>query len=262
MAGYGVAEETPAQDMELLARLPEPIVAALDEECTPTPEQVEQYAKDGHIIMRSILPPPLLEVLREAIAEHTYRRNPRTTPLAERNTYDRAFIQVGGMWAHGGLARAFTFSKRLASCAARLMGSAGALLHHDQALFKEAEGGFTPWHCAPPPLFPRSLAARLPPSARRSRESDAALAAPGDQQYWPLETNSSPTISAWIPLCDCPLPMGPLMFASGSHRWPSARDGTGLHDIRISDESESEIWRHVHESGCEVACDGLRLGDV
>ena len=34
--------------------------------------------------------------------------------------------------------------------------------------------------------------------------------------------------------------MGPLMFASGSHRWPSARDGTGLHDIRISDESESE----------------------
>ena len=165
MAGYGVAEETPAQDMELLARLPEPIVAALDEECTPTPEQVEQYAKDGHIIMRSILPPPLLEVLREAIAEHTYRRNPRTTPLAERNTYDRAFIQVGGMWAHGGLARAFTFSKRLASCAARLMGSAGALLHHDQALFKEAEGGFTPWHCAPPPLFPRSLAARLPSSA-------------------------------------------------------------------------------------------------
>ena len=45
MAGYGVAEETPAQDMELLARLPEPIVAALDEECTPTPEQVEQFAK-------------------------------------------------------------------------------------------------------------------------------------------------------------------------------------------------------------------------
>jgi len=158
-----------------------------------------------------------------------YAGNPRVLPLSERTTYDRAFIQVGGMWAHGGVAKAFTFSKRLASAAAGLMGADGALLHHDQALFKEAGGGFTPWHC--------------------------------DQQYWPLErSGGAPTISAWIPLADCPIGMGPLMFAQGSHRWQPT--GEGLQDIRISDESEQAVWAHVEKTGATVSSEPLLLGDV
>ena len=149
MAGYGAEGEhgEEAQDLALLESLPPSVVAALNEPFQPAPEQREAFERDGFCLVKQLLPPLLLQTLREAIAAHTYRRNPRTLPLSERNTYDRAFIQVGGMWQHGGCAKALTFSKRLASTAAGLMGTNGALLHHDQALFKEPGGGHTPWHC-------------------------------------------------------------------------------------------------------------------
>lgn len=148
MAGYGSdGEHGEADDLQLLNSLPPAIVAALNEPFSVTEQQRQAFAHDGFYLCKQLLPPLLLQALREAIAAHTYARNPRTTPLSERNTYDRAFIQVGGMWQHGGCAKALTFSKRLASTAAGLMGTKGALLHHDQALFKEPSGGHTPWHC-------------------------------------------------------------------------------------------------------------------
>ena len=160
MAGYGsFGDHGNADDLVLLSSLPPPIVEALEKPFHVTPEQRASFSRDGFYIYRQLLPPLLVQSLREAIAAHTYARNPRTLPLSDRNTYDRAFIQVGAMWSHGGAAQAFTFSKRLASAAAGLMGANGALLHHDQALFKEPGGGHTPWHC--------------------------------DQQYWPLEASSS-----------------------------------------------------------------------
>ena len=58
----------------------------------------------------------------------------------------------------------------------------GVRMYHDQALYKEAGGGITPWHA--------------------------------DQYYWPLETDK--TITAWIPLQATPLEMGPLEFSAGS----------------------------------------------
>ena len=60
----------------------------------------------------------------------------------------------------------------------------GVRLYHDQALFKEAEGGITPWHA--------------------------------DQYYWPLST--SKTITDLIPLQATPLEMGPLEFSAGSQQ--------------------------------------------
>jgi len=60
----------------------------------------------------------------------------------------------------------------------------GVRIYHDQALFKEPGGGFTPWHA--------------------------------DQYYWPLETDK--TITAWMPLQSIPLTMGPLEFSAGRHR--------------------------------------------
>jgi hypothetical protein len=72
--------------------------------------------------------------------------------------------------------------------------------------------------------------------------------------------DGTPTISAWIPLCDCPLEMGPMMFAVGSHRL--APQGTGLQAIRISDESESAVWEHVRRENCPVVTEAMQLGDV
>ena len=63
------------------------------------------------------------------------------------------------------------------------MGVDGVRLYHDQALYKEPGGGFTPWH--------------------------------QDQTYWPLDTTH--TITMWMPLLDIPPNVGSMRFASGSH---------------------------------------------
>ena len=42
-------------------------------------------------------------------------------PLEERDTYGKAFIQVGNLWEKSELARQFSFSKRMARIAAELM---------------------------------------------------------------------------------------------------------------------------------------------
>jgi ectoine hydroxylase-related dioxygenase (phytanoyl-CoA dioxygenase family) len=56
-------------------------------------------------------------------------------------------------------------------------------MYHDQALFKEAGGGPTPWH--------------------------------QDQFYWPLDC---PTVTMWMALVDADSGMGTMRFASGSQR--------------------------------------------
>jgi ectoine hydroxylase-related dioxygenase (phytanoyl-CoA dioxygenase family) len=94
-------------------------------------------------------------------------------------------------------------SKRLAKLAADLMQVDGVRLYHDQALFKEAQGGYTPWHV--------------------------------DQFYWPLSNNN--TITLWIPLQAVSANMGPLAFAAGSHHAMPEQAA----DLGISDKSEQML---------------------
>jgi ectoine hydroxylase-related dioxygenase (phytanoyl-CoA dioxygenase family) len=105
--------------------------------------------------------------------------------------------------------RKFVLARRFAQIAARLVGAQGIRLFHDQALFKEGSGGFTPWH--------------------------------QDQYYWPLDTHQ--TITMWMPLIDVTPDMGPMTFVSGSYH-----EGY-LAPIAISDESEHYFDRLVRERG-------------
>jgi hypothetical protein len=232
--GYAVSAEEETDYLRnyragsLNVELPEAVAAALNEPFPVTQAMVEQYQRDGFIQIKGVLPRELLALLGEAVREHTMARNPmKGQPLDERVTYNKAFIQVGGIWRHGGLAQLFSFSRRLAGIAADLMQTTGTLLHHDQALFKEPGGGHTPWHC--------------------------------DQQYWPLDADSErPATSCWVPLVDVPLEMGPLEFAKGSH----LGERNEHHHMPISDDSEANIWKYVEEHGFEVVTQPFELGDV
>ena len=51
--------------------------------------------------------------------------------MADRDTYAKAFIQVGNLWQKGPAARRFTFSRRLAGIAAALLGTAGTVDDRD-----------------------------------------------------------------------------------------------------------------------------------
>ena len=102
-------------------------------------------------------------------------------------------------------------------------------MYHDQALYKEAGGGFTPWHT--------------------------------DRRYWPLETSAC--VTAWIPFHAVPMEQGPLSFAVGSQHLHEHRE------LHISQESEDKIQKMltlkdyaINETPFELGEVSFHLGDL
>lgn len=194
---------------------------ALDAHFELTEVQHQQFREEGFIKLKNVFDGPTLGRYGAEITRLTLSRAPKK-PLNERDTYGKAFIQVGSLWTMSDVARAFSFSRRLARIATELIDVAGVRLYHDQALYKEPGGGFTPWHC--------------------------------DQQYWPL--SSGKAVTAWVPFQAVPLDMGPLCFARGSHRKNIGRD------LAISDESEQLIRDAINREGVLESFEPYALGEV
>lgn len=195
----------------------------LDSRYELTDEQIQQFRRDGFIKLKQFYDNATLEHYAPILTDLTLQKNPnKDVPLTQRNTYGKAFIQVGNLWEMDQQARAFAFAKRAARAAAELMGVRGVRMWHDQSLYKEPSGGFTPWHA--------------------------------DEQYWPFDSPNCVTI--WIPLQQTPMEMGPLCFAAGSHLKRIGRE------LAISDESEKIIAQAVKQEGlCEVY-EPYDLGEV
>ncbi len=165
------------------------------------PEAVSAFDRDGHVLLRGLADPgevaAYLEVLRGAASQ----ASTESRPLAERDTYGRAFLQATNLWQSDAEVARFVLSPRFAGVAAQLLGVAAVRLYHDQALFKEPGGGHTPWH--------------------------------QDALYWPLEGRRCVTM--WMPLVDLDESMGTLSFASGSNNVGP------LSDESISDASDNHF---------------------
>ncbi len=184
-------------------------------------EQVAAYQRDGHILLDDVLPASNIPPYHDAIVRTVAERNTETRALKDRDTYGMAFLQTMNLWEYSDTVKEYVMAKRFARIAARLMGVERVRLYHDQALFKEAGGGITPWH--------------------------------QDQHYWPLATNK--TITMWMTLADISADMGTLRFASGSHV-----EGY-LGDIPISDESEAQLREFVERKGFTLQqADEMRAG--
>ena len=172
-------------------------------------DEIADFRRDGHILLRGVCSPAEIAAYRPIIVEATMRLNTQHVPLKQRTTYGKAFLQVTNIWEQDDGVKQFVFARRFAQIAAELLGVRGTRLYHDQALFKEGSGGFTPWH--------------------------------QDQYYWPLDTDR--TITMWMPLIDVTPEMGPMTFVSESHRVGH------LALLQISDESEHYFDRLVRERG-------------
>jgi ectoine hydroxylase-related dioxygenase (phytanoyl-CoA dioxygenase family) len=196
---------------------------ALDDPVRLDPGAAAAYAADGHALVRGLASPAeaaaYLPVIEAAALATAWDKR----PLAERDTYGRAFLQSFNLWRVDPAIARFVLSRRFARAAATLLGVDRVRLYHDQALCKEAGGGRTPWH--------------------------------QDQFYWPLDTDR--TITLWMPLVDVPGEVGSMTFATGSHRLGDLR---GRH---ISDESDAEFAALVAERGVPTFSYGaLRAGDA
>lgn len=194
----------------------------LEEPFALPPGAVGHFRAEGYVKLKHVLSPELLAFYGEAITRQVIRLNTLNKPMAERSTYERAFLQIMNLWTKDEACREFSFSRRLARIAAELMGVRGVRMYHDQALYKEAGGGFTPWHA--------------------------------DQYYWPLSNNNTCTV--WVPFQDTPLEMGPLAFAARSHRFEYGRD------LEISDESEARLQKMLEAQKFRYVEEAYELGEV
>ena len=187
-----------------------------------TPDQIEFYKKYKFIKLKDVLDIETLEYFNRVISLQVNEMNREQTVLEERSTYGKAFLQLFNLWRENALIKELVFSKRLAKIATDLMQIDGVRLYHDQALFKEAGGGITPWHA--------------------------------DQYYWPL--NSDKTVTAWIPLQATPLEMGPLEFSAGSHEIVEGRE------LEIGDESEVMIQKSLRATDYKHIIEPFDIGEV
>lgn len=194
----------------------------IDSEYRISPEQIARFRKDGYIKLKGVFSQETLDAYGREITRLILEQSKDTRPLEERNTYGKAFLQVINLWRHSDIVREFVFGRRLARIVTELLQTEGVRLYHDQALYKESGGGYTPWHM--------------------------------DQFYWPLATDRVAT--AWIPLHAVPVEQGPLMFSVGSQRIRTGRD------LEISDESERTMNERFKISNLPVNETPFDLGEV
>ena len=184
---------------------------------------VTQFRDEGHALVRGLASVDEVGAFRPAIEAAVREHSRETRPLEERDTYSKAFLQVTNLWRHDEAARRFVFSPRFARVAADLLGVEGVRLYHDQALFKEAGGGRTPFH--------------------------------QDQFYWPFDSDK--TITMWMPLVPVTSDIGSMSFAAGSHKLGY------LGEFAISDEGDAAFREVIAEREIPLVTHGaLAPGDA
>jgi ectoine hydroxylase-related dioxygenase (phytanoyl-CoA dioxygenase family) len=204
------------------ATLNQSIQEILDTPYALSQDQIDFYVKYQYIKLKQVFDVDTLQFFNEHISAQVDKMNQVTTALEDRTTYGKAFLQLFNLWTENELVKSFVFSKRIAKIAADLMQVDGVRLYHDQALFKEAGGGITPWHA--------------------------------DQYYWPL--SSDKTVTAWIPLQATPLEMGPLEFSAGSHAIVEGRE------LEIGDQSEEVLQKKLRVTDFQHIIEPFDVGEV
>jgi ectoine hydroxylase-related dioxygenase (phytanoyl-CoA dioxygenase family) len=202
--------------------IPNSIQEHLNDPYSLSQDQIDFYQKNRFIKLKEVLNKEALAFFNAVISEQVAQMNQEQTALEERTTYGKAFLQLFNLWLENPMVKELIFSKRIAKIASDLMQVNGVRLYHDQALFKEAGGGITPWHA--------------------------------DQYYWPLETDK--TVTAWIPLQETPLNMGPLEFSAGSHVIVEGRE------LEISDTSEELIEKKLRVTDFKHVIEPFDAGEI
>lgn len=197
---------------------------SLDDPRAPSADEKAAFDANGWTVVRGLCAPQEAAAYGDAIREATVAHNTESRPLAERDTYGKAFLQTMNLWRVDSRVARFTLACRFASMAAGLLGVEKVRLYHDQSLFKEPGGGHTPWH--------------------------------QDGSFWPLD--QSRTITMWMPLVDASAEMGTMSFADGSHRRGLIEKTPG-----ISDRTEVFFQKFIEGEGLHVGTAGaMRAGDA
>jgi ectoine hydroxylase-related dioxygenase (phytanoyl-CoA dioxygenase family) len=147
--------------------------------------EVAAFQADGAVLLRRLLEPAELELLRRGIDANLAHPSPRAK-VASSGDDPGYFLEDFCCWQENECYRQLIFRSAIGETGARLMRSATARLYHDHMLTKEpGTRARTPWH--------------------------------QDQPYYNIEGRQN--CSFWIPL-DAVAREATLEFVAGSHRGP------------------------------------------
>ncbi|HUP44187.1 MAG TPA: phytanoyl-CoA dioxygenase family protein [Thermoanaerobaculia bacterium] len=177
---------------------------------------------DGHAVIRGLIPSVEIAAWRPVIRRVVEEVSRHGDGQGRIDDYSKLFLQVTNVWRQDEEARRIVFDRRLAGAAARLLGVESVRLYHDQALFKPPGGARTPWH--------------------------------RDSYYWPLATDR--TVTIWLPLVDVTDEMGPVIFATGSHRLDDVPDAP------ISAETDAGFAALIAEKRIPSWSEPIAAGDA
>ncbi|MVO98866.1 phytanoyl-CoA dioxygenase family protein [Paenibacillus lutrae] len=156
----------------------------LEKEMILLPQQIEEYRSQGHLYVGQAASREDIAAVRPSITELVQACSRDVRPLAERDDFGKAFLQIINLWQKNEQVKKFVYARKFARMAADLMEVDGVRLYLDQVFFKEPGGGPTPWH--------------------------------QDGTYM-LRFRPDKLITLWMPLVDIPDEVGSLRFLSRAH---------------------------------------------
>ena len=100
-------------------------MTALSSEFAVSPEQVAAYRRDGHVTLRGVCSAEEVRACRAAIVAAAERLNRESRPLAERDTYGKAFLQTMNLWEEDAEVARFEIVERVPFAEGKSYGDAG-----------------------------------------------------------------------------------------------------------------------------------------
>jgi hypothetical protein len=116
-----------------MSNIPSSLLQGLATPYVLTEEQIEFYQKNRFIKLKQVFDEATIAYFNEAISKRVAIMNKENTPLEQRSTYGKAFLQLFNLWQEDEVVKEFVFSKRLAKIASDLMQVDGVRMYHDQA---------------------------------------------------------------------------------------------------------------------------------
>ncbi len=163
---------------------------------TLTNDQVASYRENGFLVIENLLSPEELAFWRKAVTEAVVERNgvkiPGTTGKVSEDDginedaeyYSNVFDQLLNLWQTNDKMKELMTDPKIGEMAAKLSGSEGIRIWHDQALIKKPWANPTSWHL--------------------------------DTPFWSFDSREA--LSIWIALDDATPENGCLYFIPGSHK--------------------------------------------
>jgi phytanoyl-CoA hydroxylase len=159
-------------------------------------EQISSYQENGFLVINDFLSPIELEIWRNCVSEAIFERNGQKMPghdlkLGEDDGinkdaeyFNNVFDQLQNLWQTNSKVKNLMLDENIGRMAAKLSGTEGIRIWHDQALIKKPWANPTSWHL--------------------------------DTPFWSFTDRRA--ISIWVALDDATLENGCLFFIPGSHK--------------------------------------------